>query len=75
MPDAATLLVIDGIIDPRNGVDRLQKLIDLEQMFWLGGGLRTAPEWEQLLQRNGFVIAATHPTGIVDTSIMEAGKD
>jgi hypothetical protein len=72
MVPGGTLFLIDGVIDPRSGVDRLQKLIDLEQMFWLTGGLRTQEEWDVLLETSGFVRKTTVPTEIVDVSIMVA---
>ncbi len=74
MAPGATLFLIDGVIDPRSGVDRLQKLIDLEQMFWLTGGLRTQREWDALLEASGFERVTTVATEVVDMSIMVARR-
>jgi ubiquinone/menaquinone biosynthesis C-methylase UbiE len=70
MLPGGTLFLIDGIIDPRNGVDRVQKLIDLEQMFWLTGRLRTQKEWDDILDLAGLHRSTTIKTVISDTFIM-----
>ena len=70
MLPGGTLYLIEGVIDPRNGVDRLQKLIDLEQMFWLSGGLRTQKEWDGLLDAAGFKRKTTLKTSVADMDIM-----
>lgn len=72
-PDSV-LLVIDAVLDPRNSRDRIVKLLDLEQMFWLSGMLRTMDEWHRLLEDAGFRIRACHRTRIVDAVVIEAGK-
>lgn len=74
MPDHGRLLVIDALVDPANGKDRLLKLIDLEQMFILPGGLRTQKEFEALLDQAGFCWVDARPTAIPDAAIIEAAK-
>jgi hypothetical protein len=70
----AILLVIDAVIDPGNSRDRIVKLLDLEQMFWLNGALRTLDEWKSLLTTSGFRLVQTRSTEIVDAFILEAAK-
>ena len=74
MPPHATLLVVDALLDPRNGRDRLVKLIDLEQMFICGGGVRTPAEYDRLFAESGFRRRRTLHTRVVDAAILEAGK-
>lgn len=74
MPSHGTLLVIDSSVDPRNSRDRVVKLLDLEQMLWCKGSLRTGEEWESLLQRSGFLLHGAYPTEVVDAVIFEAAK-
>ncbi len=75
MPPEGRLLVIDALVDPANGRDRLLKLIDLEQMFILPGALRTQKEMEALLAEAGFRCVAIRRTSIADAAILEAAKD
>lgn len=70
MLPGGTLFVLDGVIDPRNGVDRLQKLIDIEQMFYLTGRMRTQKEWDTLFDAAGFQRKTTVKTPVVDMVIM-----
>lgn len=70
----STLLVIDATLDPRNSRDRIVKLLDLEQMFWLSGALRTKDEWESLFEQTGFRLVGSHRTAIVDAAILEAAR-
>ena len=74
MPAHGRLLVIDALLDPANGTDRLVKLIDLEQMFILPGGLRTQKELEGLLDQAGFRRIDVRRTSIADAAILEAVK-
>lgn len=74
MPPRAKLLVIDAVLDPGNGTDRLVKLLDVEQMFVTNGGLRTQAEFDRLLAESGFRSRSLHRTAIADTAILEAGK-
>lgn len=75
MPAHGRLLVIDALVDPASGKDRLVKLIDLEQMLILPGALRTQKETETLLAEAGFRCVGVRRTPIVDASILEATKD
>lgn len=75
MPADAKLLLIDAVIDPANSTDRIAKLLDLEQMFWLSGALRTLAQWQSLLAEAGFRLERTCRTAIVDAVIVEAGKN
>jgi len=74
MKHGGTLLVIDGVIDPRNRTDRLQKLLNLEQLWSVSGELRSLAAWRTMLRETGFVVGDIHPTGIVDASIIEAKR-
>jgi len=74
MPADGTLLVIDASMDPRNGTDRLVKLMDLEQMIIVMGALRTQAEFDRLFAETGFRHWKTCRTGIVDTLILELRK-
>jgi hypothetical protein len=72
-PDA-TLLVIDAVLDPSNLRDRIGKLLDIEQMVWLDGVLRTNEEWSRLLEQAGFRIQQQSRTNVVDAVILQAAK-
>ena len=74
MGNDARLIVIDAVIDPRNSKDRIAKLLDLEQMFWLDGTLRTRDEWITLLGSAGFRLLNESRTEIVDAVILESVK-
>ncbi|MEI6787789.1 MAG: methyltransferase [bacterium] len=74
MKPGGTLLVVDGVIDPRNRTDRLQKLLNLEQLWYVSGELRSLNAWRGMLRDTGFVVGEILPTGIVDASIIEARK-
>jgi hypothetical protein len=74
MRPTSKLLIIDAALDPRNSRDRIGKLLDLEQMFWLSGTLRTMDQWRTLLGKNGYRISETRPTDVVDAVIIEARK-
>ncbi|MEI6515538.1 MAG: methyltransferase [bacterium] len=74
MKPGGTLIVIDGVIDPRNRTDRLQKLLNLEQLWYVSGELRSLDAWCAMLRDTGFDVGEIRPTGIVDASIMEARK-
>lgn len=71
----ATLLVIDAVVDPRNSRDRIVKLLDLEQMFWLNGRLRTHEEWVSLFSASRFRLVQIRRTDVVDAVILEAVKE
>lgn len=74
MPSDAVLLVIDATMDPRNLEDRIAKLLDVEQMLWLSGKLRTTQEWDEILDQTGFRRIHEQRTAIVDAVILECQK-
>lgn len=74
MPAHGRLLVIDALVDPAHGKDRLVKLIDLEQMLIVPGALRTREEMEILLAQAGFRCVAIQRTSIADAAMVEAAK-
>ena len=57
MRDDAVLLVLELIV-PEDDAPHPAKLVDLQMLFLLGGRERTRPEWEELLHRGGFELAA-----------------
>jgi SAM-dependent methyltransferase len=69
-----TLLWIDAVVDPRNGRDRIVKLLDLEISSLLPGGMRTAAELGALAASCGFGEIKIHATSAVDVQIIEAVK-
>lgn len=74
MDKAARLLVITGLIDPANGVDRIMKLLDSQQLVQVGGGERTQAEFEALFQQAGLRLAGRHPTTIVGSVVLEVTR-
>ena len=70
-PDA-TLLVIGPVVDPRNGKQRLVKLLDQENAVLLPGRFRTRDELQSLLASAGFDLLGLHPTSFSDLQIAEA---
>ena len=72
MEPSATLLLIEAVVDPRNGRDRMVKLVDIEMHGIPGGGLRTHAELTALLERSGFRLVRVHGTAIPDSLIVEA---
>jgi hypothetical protein len=70
--DDGALLIIDGIVDPRDSTDRMLKLIDVQLMIDAGGGLRTQSEFERLLAMSGFALVTIHYTTSLDAHILEA---
>ena len=70
-PDA-TLLVIGPVVDPRNGKQRLVKLLDQENAVLLPGRFRTRDELQSLLASAGFDLVGLHPTAYSDLQIAEA---
>jgi hypothetical protein len=69
-----TLLMIEGIVDPRNGTNRISKMLDLEMGALLRGGLRTKDENQALLESAGFRLSGVHQTAIADMQIVAARK-
>lgn len=74
MSASSRLLIIDAVLDPRNSKDRIGKLLDLEQMFWLNGTLRTLDQWQALLTKTGFRISELRRTQVVDAVILQLEK-
>jgi O-methyltransferase domain len=72
MKPEATLLISDTVIDPRNGRDRIAKLLDVQKASLMLGRKRTRAEFEALLDRAGLSLAAIHPTAVVDVQLLEA---
>lgn len=72
-PDAR-LLVIEGLVDPRNRTGRVVKLLDLEMGSLLRGGPRSATEMTALLAGAGFRVLKVHTTAVLDLCIVEACK-
>lgn len=72
MRPGARLLLIEAMMDPRSGRDRLVKLLDFEGSMLLGGRLRTREELNRLLSSTGFHLAKVHRTGLVDSLILES---
>jgi hypothetical protein len=74
MDDSGTLLVIDALVDPKNGTDRLLKLVDVQMMVDGGGGLRTLDTFKQFFRECGFELVKVHRTTIIDMNIIEARR-
>jgi hypothetical protein len=74
MDAAATLLIIEAVMNDDNGVDGLCKLRDLEQMFWTGSRVRTQVEFERLLAPSGLEISSITSTPIVDMCLITVRK-
>lgn len=74
MSPEARLMVIDAVIDERNGADRLVKLLDLELMVCEGGGMRTLADFQRLFDKAGFRLHSIRRTCIEDVVLLEAGK-
>lgn len=68
----ATLMIIDAVVDERNGSDKLVKLLDLELLICEGGGMRTLDEFKRLLELAGFEFRAIRRTCIEDVVLLEA---
>ncbi len=72
MDEHATLMVIDAVVQPENGTDRLVKLLDVELMIEEGGGMRTQEEFEAFFKRVGLRLVRMRHTDIRDAVILEA---
>jgi SAM-dependent methyltransferase len=72
-PDG-TLLIIEAVVDPRNGTDRIVKLVDLEMSSLSRGGFRTRAQLQALIEASGFRLVKIHPTGVPDSQILEMQK-
>lgn len=71
LPPKGVLLAIHGVLRPGNGVDRLNKLVDLEYLL-VGGRMRTRGEFENLFRLAGLKLVGAHPTPVLDATILEA---
>lgn len=69
-----TLLIIEAVVDPRNGTDRIVKLVDLDMSSLSPGGFRTRAQLQALIESSGFRFVKIHPTGVPDSQILEARK-
>src|SRR5262249_29202487 len=74
MSSDATLLVIEAVVDPRNGADRIVKLVDLEGGSLLPGRLRTAKELNALFEAAGFRLVKVHSAAVPDCQVVEARR-
>jgi hypothetical protein len=71
MPRDSRLIIIEAVLDERDGVDGLAKLRDLEQMFWTGGRVRSEREFAAILAPAGLEIEAVTRTPIVDVCLLQ----
>ncbi len=72
MPDNSTLVLIEQVISPENGLPFAQ-LMDLNMLVMMGGRERTAAEYNSLLQATGFQLTRIIPT-LSPVSVIEAIK-
>jgi len=70
MGEESRLLIVEAVLDDRDGRDGLAKLRDLEQMFWTGGRVRSRSEFDRLLAPVGLEIESLTPTPIVDVCLL-----
>lgn len=68
------LLIIEALLDERDGVDGLVKLRDIEQMLWTGGRVRSRREFDRLLAPVGLGIESVTPTPIVDVRLLHVRR-
>jgi hypothetical protein len=73
MSPAASLLIVEGVLDADDPVSRPCLIRDLEQMAWTGGALRTRGEIEALLGTAGLGLRGVRRTRIPDVSLVHAG--
>jgi hypothetical protein len=69
-----TLLIIEAVLDPRNGTDRIVKLVDLEMSALSAGGFRTQRQFQALIEASGFRLIRIHPTSVPDSQILEVRR-
>lgn len=74
MGPESRLLIIEAVLDERDGIDGLAKLRDLEQMFWTGGRVRSRKEFARLLDPVGLEIDSVTRTPIVDVCLIRARR-
>ena len=75
MSRESTLMIIEGVLDERNGVDRLMKLQDLERMIESGGKVRTRDEFQALLHGAGLRLLDVQRTSLLDGCLIIAKKN
>jgi hypothetical protein len=75
MSRESTLMIVEGVLDERNGVDRLMKLQDLERMISTGGKVRTRDEFQALLHGAGLRLLDVRRTSLVDGCLIIARKN
>lgn len=73
MQNKGKLIIIEGVLDERNGVGRVLKMRDLEQMVMLGGKVRTRREFESLLSGAGLILEEIRLTEVFDACLLIAG--
>ncbi len=71
MKPEAVLLIADTLINPRDGADRVSKLLDVERGSFFRSGKRTRAQFEALLARVDLAAVAVHPTTVVDQQLLE----
>lgn len=74
MPDDESLIIIEGILDESNGIDRVVKMRDIEQMIWTGGKVRSKSEFADLLERAGLRLDEVQRTAVVDGCLIVCHK-
>jgi hypothetical protein len=74
MSSTATLVIIEGVMDERDGFGQIAKARDLEQMIWTSGAVRTKAEFEKLLHAAGLELDRIIHTRVVDASLLVARK-
>jgi hypothetical protein len=74
MPDEATLVIVEGVLDEANGVDRVVKTRDLEQMIWTGGKARSKQEFDGLLGSAGLQLNEIQRTSLIDACLIFCTK-
>jgi hypothetical protein len=68
-PDSL-LLIVDGIMDRRNGRDQLLKMRDLEEMIYTGGRMRTKNDFLNILEAAGLKWVRSLPSAIPDCELI-----
>jgi tRNA A58 N-methylase Trm61 len=75
MGSNSTLLILEAVLDERDGKDAFVKMRDLEQMFWTGGRVRSQAAFERVLRPSGLMITKISTTSIVDVRVIEVVKE
>jgi len=74
MSPSSLLVIIDGIVDERDGRDQILKMRDLEEMILAGGHVRSKREFQAILQSAGLQWERTVPTAVIDCNLIHARK-